>query len=251
MHVVALFNLKGGVGKTSSAVNLAAIAAREGFRTLLWDLDAQGGSSYILRRPPVKGGLKRILRCEAPLAGLVQETLYDRLSLLPASTANRKLDSLLERLEARSKLLGRLIEPLAATHDVLLLDCPPSLSSLAEQVLRAAHLVVTPVIPAPLSANAFDVLTAHLTRHGISPRKVRPVFNLVDRRRRLHREWVLRPPELLRRHFETVIPAASVVEQMSLRREPLAAFAPASAAGLAYQHLWHEIFEWLQERPPA
>lgn len=246
MHVVALFNLKGGVGKTSSAVNLADIAAREGFRTLLWDLDAQGGSSYILRRRPREGGLKGVIRKGAPLARLVRPTLYPRLCLLPASTANRKLDLLLDRHNAGRRLLARLVEPLGDEHDVLILDCPPTLSALAEQVLRAADLVVTPVVPAPLSANAYEVVREHLREHGIRRRKLRPVFNLVDRRRRLHREWTLRPPAVFAHRFETVVPAASAVEQMSLRREPLAAFSSASPATRAYRHLWQEAIEWLE-----
>ena len=249
MHVVAVFNVKGGVGKTSTAVNLADVAAREGCRTLLWDLDAQGGASYLLRRRPLPKGVTRAFRKGDGLARLVQPTLYDRLSVLPATAANAKLDILLERMEAGRKLLRRLVTPLARKHDILILDCPPTLSLLAQQILRAAHLAVLPIMPAPLSVRAFELVEGLLSEHEISTRKLRPVFNLVDRRRALHRDWILRPPAQFKRRFDTVIPAASAVEQMGVHRAPLNAFAPRSPATVAYTRLWQEAFEWLGERP--
>ncbi|MEM9301288.1 MAG: ParA family protein [Pseudomonadota bacterium] len=248
MHIVALFNLKGGVGKTSTAINLAWAAAADGCRTLLWDLDAQGGASYILRRKPLKQGVTRAFRKGTPLAKLVRDTLYERLALIPASPANRKLDILLDRHGAKRKLLSKLVAPLAEDYDVLVLDCPPSLSALAEQILLASDLIVTPVVPAPLSANAFEAVASHLDAHEISRKKLRPVFNLVDRRRTLHRQWITRPPKGFGRRFETVLPAAAVVEQMSLRREPLGEFAPRAPASEAFQRLWIEVLESLQTK---
>ena len=103
MSVLALTHLKGGVGKTTTAVNLAFLAAREG-PTLLWDLDPQGASSFLLRaRPSTPSGAARLLRDEDALAAAIVGTDHAGLELLPADFSNRKLDTLL----ARSDRAGR------------------------------------------------------------------------------------------------------------------------------------------------
>ncbi len=93
MNTLATYNIKGGVGKTAAAVNLAYLAARDGHRTLLWDLDPQGAASYLLRvRPRVKGGGKALIRGKTSLEEAVKPTEFDRLDLVPADFTYRNLD---------------------------------------------------------------------------------------------------------------------------------------------------------------
>ena len=88
--VLATYNIKGGVGKTSAAVNLAYLAARDGHRTLLWDLDPQGASTFLFRvKPKVKGGGAKLVRGKTDAADRIKGTDHERLDLLPAAVANR------------------------------------------------------------------------------------------------------------------------------------------------------------------
>jgi chromosome partitioning protein len=241
MRTVALYNIKGGVGKTSTAVNLAHVSAAQGRRTLLWDLDAQGAASYILRiRPRVKGGGKALVRARRPLADAIKATDYDNLDLLPADFTYRHLDLLLDAERKPTRRLARLLAPLAAEYDVVYLDCPPSMSLLSESVVRAASVTLVPLIPTTLSMRTMDQLAEFVNGlNGHRPRML-GFFSMVDRRKRLHRELVAAAPGGRADLAVTAIPALSIVEQMALRREPVTAFAPRSSVAKRYRELWSE-----------
>ena len=97
MRVIATYNIKGGVGKTTAAVNLAYLAARDGLRTLLWDLDPQAAATYMFRvRPRVKGGGKALIRGTRSLDEAIKGTDFDRLDLLPGDFTYRNMDLLLD-----------------------------------------------------------------------------------------------------------------------------------------------------------
>ena len=111
MNSVAVYNIKGGVGKTSTAVNLAYLAACEGRRTLLWDLDPQAAATYIFRvRPRVKGGGERIVRARKPIDAAIKGTDFDRLDLLPADFTYRHMDLMLDRTKRPTQRLHRVLE---------------------------------------------------------------------------------------------------------------------------------------------
>jgi chromosome partitioning protein len=241
VRIVALYNIKGGVGKTSTAVNLAHVSATKGRRTLLWDLDAQGAATYILRvRPRVKGGGDGLVRGRRPLEAAVKGTDFDNLDLLPADFTYRHLDLLLDAQKKPTRRLARLLEPLADQYDDVYLDCPPSMSLLSENVLRAADTVLVPLIPTTLSLRTMDQLRDFVDGlHGRRP-AVLGFFSMVDRRKRLHREVVDTPPAARSDLAATSIPALSIVEQMAARREPVTSFAPRSAVSKRYLQLWDE-----------
>lgn len=102
MKVIAAYNIKGGVGKTATAVNLAYQAAREGAATLVWDLDPQGAASYYFRiKPKIKGGGKRLVRGQRDLDDFILGTDFECLDLLPADFSYRNMDIFLEHSENR------------------------------------------------------------------------------------------------------------------------------------------------------
>ncbi|HEY3716829.1 MAG TPA: AAA family ATPase [Jatrophihabitantaceae bacterium] len=239
MKTFATYNIKGGVGKTSTAVNLAYLAARDGQRTLLWDLDPQGAATYLFRiRPRVKGGGKALVQGRRPLEDAIKGTDYDGLDLLPADFTYRNMDLALDAAKKPTRRIARLLAPLAADYDVVFLDCPPSMSLVSENVLEAANTLLVPLIPTTLSLRTFDQLTHFVASLDGRRPALLGFFSMVDRRKRLHREIVERLPSERSDIATTAIPALSVVEQMAVRRAPLATFAPRSPACERYEHLW-------------
>jgi cellulose biosynthesis protein BcsQ len=239
-RILATYNIKGGVGKTSAAVNLAYLAARDGARTLLWDLDPQGGSTYLLRvKPKVKGGARRLVRGKSDLDALIKGTDHDNLDLLPADFSYRHMDLALDATKRPTRRLRRLLAPFADEYEYVFLDCPPSISLVSESVFEAAGALLVPVIPATLSSRTFHQLRALAGEARPRP-EILGFFSMVDFRRRLHRDVLAElagEPGML----STAIPAASDVERMGRERTPIALFAPRGRAGQAYESLWVEV----------
>ena len=241
MKTLATYNIKGGVGKTASAVNLAYLAARDGLRTLLWDLDPQGAASYLLRvRPRVKGGGKALVRGKRSLEEAVKVTEFDGLDLVPADFTYRNLDLLLGETKKPTQRITRLLGPMADNYDLAVLDCPPGISLVSENVVHAADILLVPLIPTTLSVRTLEQLTEFVGELDHPPTLI-PFFTMVDGRKRLHREVI----DDLRAHRDdlatTVVPALSLVEQMAVHRAPLPVFAPRSRVTRSYEDLWAEV----------
>ena len=241
MITLATYNIKGGVGKTAAAVNLAYLAADDGHRTLLWDLDPQGAASYLLRvRPRVKGGGKALIRGKTSLDQAVKSTEFDRLDLVPSDFTYRNLDLVLDAAKKPTQRIARLLGSLDGDYDLAILDCPPGISLVSENVVHAAGTLLVPMIPTTLSVRTLEQLTGFVAELDHRP-ALFPFFTMVDGRKRLHREVI---EDLRGRRDDlatTVIPALSLVEQMSVRRAPLPVFAPRSRVTRSYQDLWAEV----------
>lgn len=235
MATIAVYSLKGGVGKTTLAVNLAwAAATLSSRRTLLWDLDPQAASTFLLAgETGGRGQAQAIFTRDVAPAKLTRHTAIDRLDLIAADTSLRALDRTFHELD-KKKRLAKLLGALADSYDRVLLDCAPGLSETSEQVMRAADLIVVPVIPSPLAARAFAEVESHLAERG-GKVALMPVHSMVDRRRKLHAEALAAQPDW------PVIPMASIIETMTVRRAPLAAFAPRSPGAQAFAELWQAI----------
>lgn len=242
MNIIATYNIKGGVGKTATAVNLAWLAARDGYRTLLWDLDPQGAATYYYRiKPKIKGGGKALLDKKHPLSDLIKGSDFPLLDLLPADFAHRHLDILLEGKKDPTRRLHKRLHELAPDYDLVLIDCPPSISLVSEAVFYAANILLVPVIPSTLSLRTLEQLLAFRAEKHLDELFILPFFSMADRRKKMHRDIIsnlkLHHPQLL----ETIIPTQSDVEKMGLHAAPIGTFAPSSAGARAFAQLWHEL----------
>ena len=241
MNIVALFNIKGGVGKTASAVNLAYLAAESGIHTLLWDLDAQGGASWYLHAEADPTKLKKVLSGKTPIGRLVQHSPHARLDVIAADFSYRFLDVALRKSDGAEATLTTLLEPFSEQYSLIILDCPPSLSHLADNVFAAADLILAPVIPTVLSLRALGQLQAYFEENGHQKKRLKPFYSLVDRRRALHSQLLDEPPACMKNRMRTPIPYSSMIEKMGEFQAPVGVFAPPShIANLAYRALWKE-----------
>ena len=261
MRIYATYNIKGGVGKTTTAVNLAFLAAESGLRTVLWDLDPQGAASFMFRvRPRVKGGGRALIRGKRPLDDAIKGTDFDNLDLIPADFTYRNMDLLLEAASnggggggdtpggKPARKLSKLLAPLADEYDAVFLDCPPSVSLVSENVLQAADVILVPLIPTTLSVRTLEQLSDFVAEFNGHHPELLAFFSMVDRRKKLHREITEKLSVERTEVARTVIPALSVIETMSVERAPVVVFAPNTAASRAYRGLWAELRAFDEER---
>jgi cellulose biosynthesis protein BcsQ len=234
--IIALYSAKGGVGKTTLAVNLAwASAALSSRRTLLWDLDAQGASSYILGQEPGAKSVKSSITRDGDVSKLIRRSNIEGVDVLPADESLRTLDYAFHDLGKR-KRLARIAADLGQNYDRIIIDCPPGLTDTSDQILRAADIVVVPVIPSTLSQRSLDVIKDHVGRKKGPKVTLAPVFSMVDRRRLVHQA------ELERHSGWPAIPMASAFEKVSEERQPIGAILPRSSPPVqAIAELWQRI----------
>jgi cellulose biosynthesis protein BcsQ len=242
MKIVAVTNIKGGVGKTTTAVNLAFLSAAGGRPTLLWDLDPQGAATYLLQcESNGHASAKKLVSGKRLFPEAIDASRYGQLDVLPADFSYRNFDVHLSERRHPTERLLKMSRSLHDAYHYLFLDCPPGVSLLSENVIRAADAVVVPLIPTPLSLRMLVQLREFIAANDWGDVTLMPFFSMADRRKSLHEEAMTEArasvPELL----ATAVPYWSEIERMSLRRAPLPAYAPLSPAGQLYAALWNEI----------
>jgi len=240
MKIIGVYNIKGGVGKTATAVNVAHLAAKSGLRTLIWDLDPQAAATFYLRvKPKVKRSQKLMRGKSSEIDDVLKGSDFRNLDLLPADFSYRNMDLLLGENKKPTVRLLKLLRPLSREYDLVVLDCPPSISLVSENIFRAADALLLPTIPTTLSLRTMQQLLDFMEGHKLMT-PVYAFYSMVDRRKRLHQEVIASPGDPRCSVLQTVIPYATEVERMGVERRPVTDYAPRSPAGQAYEALWAE-----------
>lgn len=244
MRVLAVCGLKGGVGKTSAAVNLAALAALSGQRTLLWDLDPQAAATHCLHlKPKLKGGAERLLAGHRDgLATVARPTDLERLYVVPADTTLRDTERLLGSARRPSRLIRKLLGTVKGQVDVLFLDTPPGLGALTEVVAENADLLLLPVVPTPLAVRAFESYAEFLADRDTPKDLFAPFLSMIDRRKPIHRQ-IEADIRKDKRFLGAAVPESAAVERMGERRAPTVVSSPHCTASRQYRKLWAEAAE--------
>ncbi len=243
MTTMAVYSIKGGVGKSTISVNLAVLSAMAGMRTLLLDLDPLGSSSYVLEVTAkrshdgsalIKGGKQLIKQ--------IQPTMLSSLDVLPSSIAYRYLSLLFDAKKHSHHRLERRLEELKNYYDLVVIDASATMSLVSENVLYASDLLLVPVVPTPFSVLAYEQLLQELERMQLQKKAVHVVVSMLDRRKKLQVETA---SALLERNetLHSIIPFSSEIEKMGEIQRPVVLSRVRGRGALAFQSLYEELAE--------
>lgn len=253
--IFALANQKGGVGKTTTAINVGAYLAAQGRKVLLVDIDPQANatSSLGINKDHLSLSIYDSLIRGLPLAQVVLPTEWLHLDIAPSAPSLAGARVELTRLPDRERRLRLALLSLEGKYDHIIIDPPPSLGLLTVNALVAAREVIIPVQCEYLSLEGLTHLlhTIGLVRRALNPglRLFGLVMTMYDARTNLARQVV----EEVKRHFpdkifRTIIPRSVRLSEAPSYGEPISIYAPRSAGGLAYEALTREIMERIAER---
>ncbi len=242
MFSIGVYNIKGGVGKTSTSVNLAYLSAADGFRTLLWDIDPQGSATFYLhKKQGIDISLKKVITGKADLGEYAKKTDYENLFLLPSDFSLRNMDIVLDDVKKSKRRIYDILKTLKDSYDIVFMDCPPSISLLSENVFHAADLLLVPIIPTPLSLRTYLQIVEFYAENELDAKTIVPFFSMVEKRKKIHNDSIEELSKTIPGICETYIPYLSEIEKMGVVRKPVAVRSIKSKGSAAFHSLWDEF----------
>ncbi len=242
MKIIACYSNKGGVGKTAASVNLSYISATNGYRTLLCDLDPQGASGFYFRVKPSKKLWNTAFFDDVQkFTSAIRASDYENLDLLPANLSYRDFDIFLSRMKNKRSRLKKVLQEVDNDYQVIVLDCPPNITLLSENIFKAADTIVVPVIPTTLSVRTLRQLHGFFKDNNYKEKKILPFLSMVQQSKKLHRETVDDLQNEYKSLLKAYIPFSTDVEKMGVHRAPVLTYAGKDQASFAYRAIWSEI----------
>lgn len=242
MKVISIYNIKGGVGKTAASVNIAYAAAKEKNSVLLVDMDPQAASTFYLSVKEDKEKKKaKDLPDSKNLENLIKETAYEYLDLLPADTRYRQLDSYISDMKNGNKWLRKILKPVKKHYDYIIIDCPPNITALSENILKNSDAVLVPVIPTILSVRTYEQLRKFFVEEKLDHKKLFPFFSMVERRKSMHLDTIEAFSSMHPECLKISIPYNAEVEKMGEYMAPIVWRYPYAEASENFVKLWKKI----------
>ncbi len=242
MKTIAIYSMKGGVGKTATAVNLAYCAAKNGNFTLICDLDPQAASTFYFRIKASKNfNASKFIKGGKNIDKNIKGTDFLNLDLLPSKLSYRNFDLALDALKNSTKKLKAIFKEIEDDYDYLFLDCPPGISLISENVFNASDIILVPLIPTTLSVRSYIKLLKFFKKNKMNNSKIYPFFSMVEKRKSLHIDTINRIGKKKNNFLTTQIPYRSDIEKMGIEKRPVPEYAENSPASESYFSLWEEI----------
>ena len=242
MKTIAIYSMKGGVGKTATAVNLAYCAAKNGNFTLICDLDPQAASTFYFRIKASKNfNASKFIKGGKNIDKNIKGTDFLNLDLLPSKLSYRNFDLALDALKNSNKKLKAIFKEIEDDYDYLFLDCPPGISLISENVFNASDIILVPLIPTTLSVRSYIKLLKFFKKNKMNNSKIYPFFSMVEKRKSLHIDTINRIGKKKNNFLTTQIPYRSDIEKMGIEKRPVPEYAENSPASESYFSLWEEI----------
>ncbi len=248
--ILAIANQKGGVGKTTTAINLSAALAMRGHKTLLIDLDPQANStmSYVDMGSVSRSLFDALTEPTCPVNDIVVQTPVPGLSIIPSRIGLAKLEAkLVGEMDAHFRLKDRL-DPLAAAYDIVVIDCPPALGLLTVNALVAATHLLIPIQSSYFALEGTDDLleTVEKVRSRANPglQIMGVLITMHDRRTSIARDIRIQIQRVFgSKVFNTVITKSVRLEESPAYKESIFTFAPESSGATEYYTLSEEVMD--------
>ncbi len=218
--IISLYNIKGGVGKTSTSVNLISVAAKRG-KSLLWDLDIQGASSYFFSKKPKKRYI-----FNKPVEKVIKSTQFENIDIIPADT----------KLEEYKNKMNELLKILKKRYNFIILDAPATLNTLTKDLLKHSDIILVPVLPNILSLRTYNqILQTKLAKN------IKLFINGYENKSSHKKiiQAVLKLPKS--QYLKTYIPKSDLIESMPFEKISVVERFPQSQEAKIYEKLFNEI----------
>ncbi len=247
---IAIYNIKGGVGKTTTSVNLACLLAKKGLSVLLWDLDPQGGSSFFFNcQNRNNNTYGRLFEKYITIYDVIHSTESYHIDII----SNDALfsDQFFSRAAQmttvnvmNNELIQMALKEVEDDYDICIMDCPPGRFVLHNNIFHAADLTLIPNQPAPLSIYCSNILMDLLQQNESLAKKTLSFFNMVQVHKTLHRQYLHNRKEA-GWMLERFIPFYTEIELIGLTKQSLFHHKEYKANSY-YHHLWQEVCERMQ-----